>query len=145
MSGTISLPTVADLKQQAKRLRHQFAEQNNAISHSKSLELLARQLGYRDWNTLHAAAGNRAPVTYSVGQPVQGVYLGQPFKGEIIGVKVLGSSDRHRVTIQFDAPVDVVRFDSFSSFRRRVSCILNPDGRTSEKTSDGKPQMALSR
>ena len=50
-----------------------------------------------------------------------------------------------RVTIRFDEPVDVVTFDSFSSFRQRVSCTLNEDFTTTERTSNGQPNMRLER
>ena len=50
-----------------------------------------------------------------------------------------------RVTIRFDEPVDVVTFDSFSSFRQRVSCTLNKDFTTTERTSNGQPNMRLER
>ena len=44
---------------------------------------------------------------------------------------------------QFDEPVDVVTWDSFSAFRRRVSCTIDRRGRTAERTSDGRPHMEL--
>lgn len=132
-----------DLKAQAKRLRTTLEAQGNPVSHSEALELVARQLGYRDWNTLHAAVGNRPkPGPVTLGDRVRGTYLGQPFDGEVIGVESL-SPGRLRVTLEFDEPVDVVKFDSFSAFRRRVSATVDESGRTKEKTSDGVPQMEL--
>ena len=38
-------PSVSDLKDQARRLRQALAQQGSEITHSKSLELLARQYG----------------------------------------------------------------------------------------------------
>jgi len=55
----------------------------------------------------------------------------------------VGPSDRTRITIVFDEPVDVVSFDSFSAFRQRVTVTLGNDGKTAEKTSDGVPHMQL--
>lgn len=137
------LPSLDELKNQAKRLRATLAEQGTALSHSKSLELLASQLGYRDWNTLHAAVGNRPPTNpLALGARVAGKYLSQAFEGEVIGVQAL-SKGRTRVTLDFDEPVDVVTFDSFSAFRRRVSVTLREDGQTVERTSNGEPQMKL--
>ncbi len=135
--------TVAQLKQQAKRLRSSLEVDGIAVTHSKSLELLASQLGYRDWNTAYAAAGNAGPVCpVSLGQTVEGRYLSRAFKGEVIGVKAI-APDRFRVTFSFDEPVDVVTFDSFSAFRKRVTCTVDRYGKTVEKTSDGRPHMEI--
>jgi len=138
-----SMTTLDDLKNQAKRLRATLADQGTKLSHSKSLELLASQLGYRDWNTLHAAVGNRPPTNpLALGARVAGQYLSQPFEGEVIGVQSL-SPGRFRVTLDFDEPVDVVSFDSFSAFRRRVSVTVDDQGKTWERTSNGEPQLKL--
>ena len=40
-----------DPKAMAKSLRQTLAERRVDISHSDSLECVARQLGWRDWNT----------------------------------------------------------------------------------------------
>ena len=144
MNGSLPLPTIDALKSQARRLRSTLEGEGTKVSHSKSLELLARQLGYRDWNTLHAAAGNRPPANpFPLGARVRGHYLGQPFVGEVIAVASRRADERYRITLQFDEPVDVVTFDSFSAFRRRVTCTLDRSGRTAEKTSDGRPHMEL--
>lgn len=143
ISGQTTPRSLDDLKAQAKRLRAALAEDGDFISHSEALELLAKQLGHRDWNTLHAAIGNR-PAPPQLGDRVSGSYLGQRFAGEIIGVEAL-SGGRRRVTIEFDEAVDVVTFESFSAFRKRVSAVVNEDGRSAEKTSDGRPQMELDR
>jgi len=106
--------------------------------------LIAHQYGYRDWNTLHAAVGNRPPpAPVQLGMRVSGRYLGHPFDGEVIAVRALGEGERYRVTLAFDEPVDVVTFDSFSAFRSRVSATVDRRGITAEKTSDGQPHMVL--
>lgn len=137
-------PTSLDaLKAQAKRLRQALADDGDFISHSQALELLARQMGFRDWNTLHASAGNR-PSPLQLGAQVSGAYLGQKFTGVLIGIETL-SGGRQRVTIDFDEPVDVVTFDSFSAFRKRVTAVIGDDGCSPEKTSNGRPQMEIAR
>lgn len=144
MKGSNTLPTLDELKAQAKRLRSTLQAQGTIIGHSKALELLSHQHGYKDWNTLHAAIGNRPPpARLKLGDRVQGHYLGQPFKGEVLGVRNGATPDRLHVTFLFDDPVDVVKFDSFSAFRKRVSCIINRSGATAETTSDGHPQLSL--
>ena len=137
------LPPIKALKQQAKRLRERLAQDGDFISHNEALELIAHQHGYKDWNTVFATIGNRpATQTLAPGTRVTGLYLSQPFVGEVLGVSRL-TGDRLRLTINFDDAVDVVRFDSFSAFRKRVSCTVNKLGESAEKTSDGQPQMII--
>lgn len=135
--------TVEELKIQAKALRRSLANEGHVITHSKSLETLANQLGYRDWNTLHAIAGNHIPVPYVLGDAVRGTYLGQAFEGEIIGLQKLSNANRYGLTIKFDVPVDVVKFEGMSNFRSRVNVTLNDNGQSHDKTSDGQPHMVL--
>lgn len=139
--------TLDQLKQQAKHLRASLAATGTAINHARSLELLAHQYGYKNWNVLHAAIGNRPPLPrpgapVGLGDHVEGRYLNQPFAGEVIGVAKM-ASDRYRVTFNFDEPVDVVTFDSFSAYRKRVTCTVDSRGMTVEKTSDGRPHMQI--
>lgn len=143
--GSTTLPSLDALKDQAKRLRSRLACEGETIGHSRSLELIAAQYGYRDWNTLHAAVGNRPPFNpWMLGSRVKGHYLGQPFKGEILGVQALMTQPgRYRLTMKFDAPVDVVTFESFSAFRQRVVATVDETGRTVERTSNGLPQLEL--
>ncbi|MEM7633159.1 MAG: glyoxalase superfamily protein [Pseudomonadota bacterium] len=144
MNISSPLPSIDALKTQAKRLRQELADAGTVIGHSRSLEMLAHQHGYKDWNTLHAAVGNRPPTSPVVaGQRVSGQYLGQPFEGEVRALETFSQADRFRVVLHFDEPVDVVTFDSFSAFRQRVSCFIGHNGMTAEKTSNGEPQLRL--
>lgn len=144
MNGTSHLPPIEDLKAQARRLRARLKADGQPVGHSRSLELVAHQYGFKDWNTLHAAVGNRPPpCPVMMGQKVRGSYLGQAFTGEVIGVQTLTASDRYRITLLFDDPVDVVTFESFSAFRRRVTCTIDRRGVTAEKTSNGRPHLCL--
>lgn len=142
---TPPLPALDGLKDQAKRLRAALERDDRPLSHSRALELVAAQHGFRDWNTLHAHVGNRGAFDpYRLGSRVRGLYLGQPFEAEVLGVEALGGEPgRHRLVLRFDEPVDVVTFDSFSAFRQRVSCRVDGSGRTLEKTSNGRPQVEL--
>jgi hypothetical protein len=134
--------TLEGLKQQAKSLRADMAADGLEISHSRALEMVAHQLGYKDWNTLHAKLGNRPTCPVWLGQTVVGTYLGQDFIAEVIGVRAL-PGNRFHVQLHFDEAVDVVTFDSFSNFRKRVNCTITPDGVTEAKTSDGRPHLVL--
>ncbi len=138
-TGPISISTA---KRQAKLLRSKLAADGTDISHSKSLELVARQHGFRDWNTLFAHLGNRPAPAWQIGDRVCGLYLSQRFEAEIIAVKKI-SDGWFRLTFQFDQPVDVITFESMSNYRSRTTQVIGPDGTTREKTSNGRPHMIL--
>jgi hypothetical protein len=132
--------SLEDYKRQAKALRAELGD----LSHAQALELVAKQHGARNWNTLHASLAN-APrkAAYAPGQRVSGSYLGQRFEGVIKAVRAIGSDGHCEITLRFDAPVDVVRFHSFSSLRRQVIATIDWTGRTLRKTSDGHPHLIL--
>ncbi|SDX30521.1 hypothetical protein SAMN05444358_104224 [Ruegeria halocynthiae] len=141
MTLSQDIAPIEELKAQAKRLRQKLGSADLQITHGEALELLAHQYGARDWNTLHAMAGNR--MRLRVGDRVEGQYLGQPFSAEIRSMTMLGDGSHRRVTLHFDKPVDVVRFDSFSAFRQRVTGEIGWDGRSTRQTSDGEPQLVV--
>lgn len=144
MTHPTPLPSLADLKAKARRLRSALAEDGDFIKHGESLELVARQHGFRNWNTLHAAAGNRQPLPLAVGGTIAGRYLGQPFKARIVSLQPLGGDEAYmRISLELDEPVDVVRFDSFSAYRRRIQATIRRSGETVTKTSDGEPHLRL--
>jgi len=145
MVGHTSLPSLDELKAQAKRLRHELDAGGTPVNHARALELMAHQYGYKDWNTLHAAIGNQPPPPpVALGQRVGGRYLGQAFDGEVIAVRAMDDGNHYRITLAFEEPVDVVTFESFCAFRHRVSATIDRRGVTAEKTSDGRPHLVLS-
>lgn len=134
---------IEDLKTEAKRLRSALAETGRQISHAQALEALARQRGYRDWNTLHAAMGNQPPPSpVALGDRVTGAYLGKRISAVVIGARALGDG-RHRVKLDLDRPVDVSAFPAMEVLRRRLNANIKPTGETVEKTSNGQPQLRL--
>lgn len=140
----MTLPTIAALKDQAKRLRSALETNGQRPSHSAALELVAKQHGFKDWNALSARARiNAPPPPFSVGQAVRGAYLGQAFTGRIRGVAVLSGDNQFRLTIEFDEAVDVVTFESFSAFRKRVNVVVDRAGVSPKKRSDGVPHLKL--
>ena len=144
MNEYLPLPSLENLKQQAKRLRAQMGVDSQPITHSQALELLAHQYGYKDWNTLHAASGNQPPgPPVGIGTRVSGRYLGQSFLGNVLSVSELKHNDSYRVTIDFDEPVDVVRFEGWSSYRRRVTSQIGRKGKSPQRTSNGAHVMEL--
>ncbi|MBL4854135.1 MAG: hypothetical protein JKY25_07825 [Robiginitomaculum sp.] len=138
------VPPIGTLKTQAKRLRTELANDGISVSHSKSLEMLAHQFGYKDWNGLYAAAQTNSILsTLRIGQTVNGIYLGQKIVGEIIGMQKLSNGTRYKLTLDLDEPVDVVSFGSFSNMRKRITCRVDSGGVSSERTSNGQPHMVL--
>lgn len=134
---------IEDLKTEAKRLRTALAASGQTLSHSQSLEALARQKGYRDWNTLHAAIGNAPPgPPFAVGQHVTGRYLGHKVRGEIIGLNAR-SDGRYRVKLELDERVNVSAIEGMDVWRKRLNANVRRSGETVETTSDGQPHLAL--
>ena len=136
------LPSIDMLKSQAKRLRTAMSDKQTPITQSMALEAIARQWGFRDWNTINAAAKSNAPIGWHVGQRVAGSYLGHLFQGSLKAVRVAQGGYWY-LTVVFDEAVDVVEFDSFSAFRKQVNVTVNEDGVTHSKTSNGVPHMEL--
>lgn len=138
--------TLASFKTQAKRLRDAMGEQGSPVSHSAALELVARQHGHRDWNTLVAASAQEdrpQGLSFTVGATVRGRYLNQPFTGKVLSLTQMPSGGLYRVVIHFDEPVDVVTFDSFSAFRRRINAVIGLDGISPRQTSNGLPHLVI--
>ena len=132
-------------KLRAQAIRAEHAARNVTISHSAALEKVAVELGYRDWNTASARLSNLPEIPLQVGDRVAGAYLKQPFAGRVLGVREVYGGGSYEVTIQFDTPVDVVSFDSFSAFRSRVTATIGADGISASRTSDGHPHMQVGR
>lgn len=71
-----------DPKSMASRLRARLATNGTEITRGAALELVAAQLGYRDWNTCSAAAASEpAPVTIPIlrtfpGEEARRFYVG---------------------------------------------------------------------
>lgn len=137
-----TLPTATRAKHEARHLRQQLAGQGTDVGHGNALELIARQYGFRDWNTFHAAIGNRPPDNWSPGGRVQGSYLSQPFEATIVAVE-MRHPEWFRLTLDLDKPVDVVTFDSFSNFRKRIRGVVGPAGKSRMRTSDGVPHLKI--
>jgi hypothetical protein len=143
-------------KVQARRLREALASDGVSISHGRALELVARQQGLRDWNTLSAAAGaSSAPAEstspagreggapFAVGERVEGTFNGKPAQGHVFGIEQTIKPDLWRATIAFDPPVDVVTSPLFSSLRRRITMVIGADGRSRRLTGTETGVMAL--
>lgn len=135
-------PSLQSVKAMAKALRRALEAQGTMVSHAQSLELIARQHGARDWNTLHARLSTQnAPSELVLGAQVTGEYLGQIYIGKIIALS--GPAGHRNVEIALDQPVDTVRFDSFSNWRHRIRGTIGENGRSFRRTSDGTPHLTV--
>ena len=138
------LPSIPALKKQAKHLRSALEDSGQALSHATALEIVAKQHGFRDWNTICARTVEYpSACPFHIDDRVSGEYFGQPFGGRIRGVEALSKGKFFRTYIEFDEAVDVVTFDSFSAFRKRVMCVVDALGRSPYKRSDGVRQLRL--
>ncbi len=144
MTYSLDTPSIETLKSEAKALREERALAGTPITHGHALEEIARRHGYRDWNTASAALPNRVVVPFQVGQRVSGTYLGRPFAGILLGVQLLADMRHFEVTVKFDKPVNVSRFD-WPMERQRVRATIGTDGVSAARTSDGEPHMRLRR
>ncbi len=140
--------TPADFKHQARRLRQALGEEGFHISHGKALDLVARQSGSRDWNTLSANGAQTPPADeraapYRVGQRVTGRFHATPFEARIIAVEETIKPDLWRVTLQFAPAIDVVTSPHFSMLRRRLTIVLGADGKSRRLTGSEAGNVSL--
>jgi len=136
-----TLPSTDFLKSQAKRLRVDLTNRGYPVTHATTLEMVAHQWGARDWNTLSAKAG--APKQgWAPGDRVSGRYLGQPFQGVVKAAKT-SVHGMWSITLRFDEAVDVVTSSLFSNFRRQVDALIDANGTSPRKTSNGQPHLVL--
>lgn len=126
-------------------MRQAMSEQGTVLPHAAALELLARQHGMRNWNTLFALA--ERPVAqslpFAVGARVKGSYLRQPFEGKVLSLSTLPGGKLFKIVIEFDTPVEVVTFERFSAYRRRITAQIDENGISPRKTSDGVSHLVL--
>ena len=145
MPITSPLHTLDQAKAQARLLRAQLESSGQTISHSAALEQVARDQGCRSWNALFARLSNAPEVALQVGDRVEGHYLSQPFTGSVLAVRSLVQGQGYELTVEFDTPVDVVVFESFSAFRHRVTGTVSPGGTSFARTGNGVPQLTVRR
>ena len=137
------VPTHAEVKRRAAKLRERRRITGRQISHSQAIERIAHALGYRDWNTLSAIISTvRAKVGIPESDSISGEYLGKPFRATL---RKIGQTDNGnaRLVLRFDEPVGVAAFDGFSAERKQIDCVVDATGHSAERTSDGRPHVAL--
>lgn len=135
-------------KAAAKRLRAALADDGIAVTHAKALELVAKQNGVRDWNTLvaqPAAAESNGTTPFAVGDKVAGTFNGRDARGRIIGLEETIKPDLWRVTVAFNPPVNAATSQLFTAERRRVQMVVGADGRSRRLTGTETGVMELKR
>ncbi len=145
MTYSLDTPSIQTLKAEAKALREARSLAGTPLGHSAALEEIARNHGYRDWNTASAALPERVAVPVQVGQRVKGTYLGQPFAGLVVAMAILADMQHYKVTVKFDKPVNVSKFASMVHERQRVTATVALNGISPAHTSDGEPHMRVVR
>ena len=144
MSFSLDTPSIQTLKSEARSLRDERMLSGRPLGQGQALEEIARRHGYRDWNTASAALPERVVIPLQVGQHVTGSYLGRPFAGLLIGMQLLADMRHYEVTVKFDKPVNVSRFD-WPIERQRVRATVDVNGVSLAHTSDGEPHMRIRR
>ena len=139
---TRDLPTLGEAKLLAKRLRDDLAAAGVRSAHSQALEKTAHRHGFRDWNALHAAIRDLPPKGWRAGQRVSGHYLAQRFSAAILSADEMAPG-WFRLVLDLDEAVAGVRLDGFSTLRKRIRAEVGPDGRSKERTSDGRAHIEL--
>ena len=142
---TPPIHTADQAKAVAKALRAERSAAGHTISHSAALEQVARDQGYGSWNAMAARLSNAPEIALQVGDRVAGRYLGQAFAASVLAVRSLGQGQGLEITLEFDSPVDVVTFDSFSAFRSRVTATISLGGTSFARTGNGVPQLVVAR
>lgn len=144
MTFSLDTPSIQTLKSEARALREERGLAGTPLGQGQALEEIARRHGYRDWNTASASLPDRVAIPVQVGQRVKGTYLGRPFTGLVLGMQLLPDMRHYEVTVRFDKPVNVSRFD-WPIERLRVRTTVNLEGVSPARTSDGEPHMRLRR
>lgn len=134
--------SIVHAKAEARRLRQALLDEGKSIAHSHSLELIARRAGYRDWNTLSAKLKEDGGEVFRPGDRVRGHFLSQPFVGTVLRATQM-EPGWTALVLEFDEAVDVVTFDSFSNFRKRVRGVVGPAGHSRERTSNGRAHLEV--
>jgi hypothetical protein len=145
MSFSLDIQSVQTLKSEAKAMREERSAAGEMMTHAAALEMVAKAHGFRDWNTARASLPDRVAVPFQVGQRVHGTYLEQPFKGILIGVQLMSDGQHFKITVNFDAPVNVTPNFMFASFRHRVMATVDLHGVTPALRGNGVPQMIVRR
>ncbi|EJN22514.1 hypothetical protein PMI35_04857 [Pseudomonas sp. GM78] len=100
--------SIEQAKQMAKQLRASLEERNQSLSHSTALELVAQQLGYKDWNTASAMLAPAAPQptpTVTFDKPIPILRMFDEAKAREFYLDFLGFSVEFEHRFEADLPL----------------------------------------
>lgn len=144
MMKTPRLPSLEVVKRHAKRLRAALEETTVTLSHAESLEMIARQWGFSDWNTLCAMIKKQnSPSRLKIGDDISGEYLGQVFHAMIVDLVPLADEEIYIITLAFDKPLTVSNAHTNENLQNRITCTIGPGGKTVEKQACGAPVLQI--
>ncbi|MCJ9430503.1 glyoxalase superfamily protein [Kordiimonas marina] len=145
-------------KARAKRLRAYLTGAGLPVSHSQSLEAIAHEDGFRDWNTLsahlrQAASPEEKPAKsdisengcpFTLGSRAAGFYYNTPFTGQVRGIEMTARDGVWRITLQFNKRLKVTMGDHLDMARQRVRLTVDRLGRSVNLAgkADGHAQIA---
>lgn len=125
------MTTVDQAKSMSRRLRSALAGREIDVSHSEALELVAQQLGYKNWNTAAAKLGSE------VGEPLQRAGISKAHPKVVATAPLEGSKIAKGdilLSVTFDQPVAP---GSYSFCKTSDSTFPEVIG-TPELSSDGR-------
>lgn len=149
MTDILAADLIRFAKSRAKKLRTYLTQQDITLTHSASLEAIAKTEGFRDWNT-YVASFKLAEVAIQsskdvdtglfplqVGERISGTYRGAHFTGRLIGLESTKGPGVWRAKLHFDDAVTIPGTELLKHTRQRVRCMLDSEGRS--VNPKGKP------
>tara|TARA_R110001599_G_scaffold43151_4_gene129514 strand:+ start:275 stop:874 length:600 start_codon:yes stop_codon:yes gene_type:complete len=98
--------SIEQAKQMAKRLRASLEARNQEMNHSAALELVAQQLGYKDWNTASAMLPQeQTPALVKFDKPIPILRMFDEAKAREFYLEFLGFSVEFEHRFEADLPL----------------------------------------
>ncbi|VVN24032.1 hypothetical protein PS862_03135 [Pseudomonas fluorescens] len=98
--------SIDQAKQMAKKLRASLQARNQEVPHSTALELVAHQLGYKDWNTASAMlAQESTPPAITFDKPIPILRMFDETKAREFYLDFLGFSVEFEHRFEADLPL----------------------------------------
>jgi len=99
------MSTIQKAKQMAKTLRASLQVRNQEVSHSAALELVAQQLGYKDWNTACVLLAEENPHSVAFDKAIPILRIFDEAKAREFYLDFLGFSVEFEHRFEADLPL----------------------------------------
>ena len=99
------MSTIQKAKQMAKTLRASLQVRNQEVSHSAALELVAQQLGFKDWNTACALLAEEKPHSVALDKAIPILRIFDEAKAREFYLDFLGFSVEFEHRFEADLPL----------------------------------------